>query len=83
EFRLVFPAPSKKFTILAIPNVLVHEKSYEHGFVKKRDGYKLYAEPSFDRFFVHCLENSKYWPFLMYSAMGIRTSTFLRKMRGS
>ncbi|RWW61685.1 hypothetical protein BHE74_00031241 [Ensete ventricosum] len=52
---------------MAIPYVLAHDKSYEHGFVKKRDGHKLCAksraESSFDRFFVHHLKNSKYWSF--------------------
>ncbi|RWW72256.1 hypothetical protein BHE74_00019943 [Ensete ventricosum] len=37
--------------------------------MKKRDGYTLCAksrvESSFDRFFVHHLGNSKYWPFLI------------------
>ncbi|RWW35420.1 hypothetical protein BHE74_00059646 [Ensete ventricosum] len=39
---------------------------------KKCDGQKLYtksraeSKSSFDRFFVHYLENSKYWPFPMY-----------------
>ncbi|RWW53453.1 hypothetical protein BHE74_00040037, partial [Ensete ventricosum] len=46
---------------------LARGKSYEHGFTKKRDGQKLCAksraESSFNRFFVHCLGNSKYWPF--------------------
>ncbi|RWV82734.1 hypothetical protein GW17_00055743, partial [Ensete ventricosum] len=60
EFRLVFRAPSRKFKILAIPDVLAHGKSYEHGFMKKCDGHKLCAESCFDRFFVHRLENSKY-----------------------
>ncbi|RWW61652.1 hypothetical protein BHE74_00031273, partial [Ensete ventricosum] len=60
EFRSVFHAPSRKFKILVIPNVLAHGKSYEHGFLKKRDGHKLFAKSSFDRFFVHCLRNSKY-----------------------
>ncbi|RWW47689.1 hypothetical protein BHE74_00046295 [Ensete ventricosum] len=36
---------------------------------------KLCAESSFDRFFMHCLKNSKYWLFPMYSPMGSRTST--------
>ncbi|RRT44596.1 hypothetical protein B296_00044260, partial [Ensete ventricosum] len=67
EFRLVFRAPSKKFKILVIPNVLAHGKSYEHGLVKKHDGHKVCtksgAKSSFDRFFVQCLRNSKYWPF--------------------
>ncbi|RZS24155.1 hypothetical protein BHM03_00057184, partial [Ensete ventricosum] len=70
EFRLVFRAPSLKFKILAIPNVLAQAKSFEHGFAKKRDGHKLYVkshvESSFDRFFMHRLRNSKYWPFPTY-----------------
>ncbi|RWW48312.1 hypothetical protein BHE74_00045626 [Ensete ventricosum] len=70
EFRLVFRAPSRKFKILVIPNVLAHGKSYEHGFVKKHDGHKLcitsHAKSSFDRFFVHHLRNSKYSPFPKY-----------------
>ncbi|RWV82732.1 hypothetical protein GW17_00055741, partial [Ensete ventricosum] len=70
EFRSVFHAPSRKFKILAIPDVLAHGKSYEHGFVKKCDGHKLCAksraESSFNRFFVHCLGNSKYLPFPTY-----------------
>ncbi|RRT42683.1 hypothetical protein B296_00010889, partial [Ensete ventricosum] len=41
EFRSVFRASSRKFKILAIPNVLAHGKSYEHGFVKKYEGHKL------------------------------------------
>ncbi|RWV79241.1 hypothetical protein GW17_00059661 [Ensete ventricosum] len=60
EFRSVFRAPSRKFKILANPNVLAHGKSYEHGFMKKYDGHKLCTESSFDRFFVHRLRNSKY-----------------------
>ncbi|RWW37636.1 hypothetical protein BHE74_00057219 [Ensete ventricosum] len=67
EFRSIFHAPSRIFKILAIPDVLARGKSYEHGFMKKRDGHKLcaksHAESSFNRFFVHCLGNSKYWPF--------------------
>ncbi|RRT71524.1 hypothetical protein B296_00017901 [Ensete ventricosum] len=35
EFRSIFHAPSQKFKILAIHNVLAHGKSYEHSFVKK------------------------------------------------
>ncbi|RRT31153.1 hypothetical protein B296_00058595 [Ensete ventricosum] len=66
EFRSIFRAPSRKFKILAIHDVLAHCNSYEHGFMKKRDGHKLCAESSFDRFFVHCLENSKYWCFSFY-----------------
>ncbi|RRT32074.1 hypothetical protein B296_00056567, partial [Ensete ventricosum] len=60
EFRSVFCAPSQKFKILAIPDVLAHWKSYEYGFTKKLDGLKLCAksrvESSFERFFVHRLE---------------------------
>ncbi|RWV81000.1 hypothetical protein GW17_00057634, partial [Ensete ventricosum] len=66
EFRSVFRAPSRKFKILAIHDVLAHGKSYEHGFTKKRDGHKLCAESSFDQFFVHRLGNSKYWSFPSY-----------------
>ncbi|RRT62643.1 hypothetical protein B296_00015384, partial [Ensete ventricosum] len=73
EFRSVFRASTWNFKILVIPNVLALVKSYEHGFVKKRDGYKLYAKSpaksSFDRFFVHHFEILKYWPFPMYHGM--------------
>ncbi|RRT31304.1 hypothetical protein B296_00058111 [Ensete ventricosum] len=48
---------------MAIHNVLAHVKSCEHGFTKKRDGHKLCAGSSFDRFFEHRLRNSKYWSF--------------------
>ncbi|RRT64630.1 hypothetical protein B296_00040351 [Ensete ventricosum] len=34
EFRSVFRAPSRKFKILAIHNILANGKSYEHGFTK-------------------------------------------------
>ncbi|RZS04916.1 hypothetical protein BHM03_00035325, partial [Ensete ventricosum] len=61
EFRSIFCSPSQKFKILAIPDVLAHGKSYEHGFTKKCNGHKLCAksrvESSFDRFFVHRLGN--------------------------
>ncbi|RZS25727.1 hypothetical protein BHM03_00058962, partial [Ensete ventricosum] len=63
EFRSIFHAPSQKFKILVIPNVLAYGKSYEHGFKKKRNGHKLCAKlhaKSFDRFFMHHLGNSKY-----------------------
>ncbi|RRT37192.1 hypothetical protein B296_00053028, partial [Ensete ventricosum] len=66
EFRSIFHVPSQKFKILAIPNVLAHGKSYEHVFVKKYDSHKLCAKSSFDRFFMHRLGISKYWPFPMY-----------------
>ncbi|RWW37977.1 hypothetical protein BHE74_00056829 [Ensete ventricosum] len=59
-------AHSNNFKILAIPNVLAHGKSYEHGFAKKCDGYKFCVKSCFDRFFVHRLEISKYWPFPTY-----------------
>ncbi|RZR96890.1 hypothetical protein BHM03_00025969 [Ensete ventricosum] len=49
EFRSIFRVPSRKFKILATPDVLAHGKSYEHDFMKKC------AYLSFDRFFVHCL----------------------------
>ncbi|RWW00895.1 hypothetical protein GW17_00036104 [Ensete ventricosum] len=69
-FRSIFCAPSRKFKILAIPNVLAHGKSYEHGIVKKRDGHKLCAKSRamsrFDRFFVHRFRNLKYWSFPTY-----------------
>ncbi|RZS25475.1 hypothetical protein BHM03_00058675, partial [Ensete ventricosum] len=68
--RSIFRAPSRKFKILAIPDVLAHRKSYEHDFTKKCDGHKLCmksrALSSFDWFFMHRLKNSKYWPFPMY-----------------
>ncbi|RWW13491.1 hypothetical protein GW17_00022786, partial [Ensete ventricosum] len=57
-----FRAPSRNFKIPAIHNVLALWKSYEHGFVNKRDGHKLCTKLSFDRFFTHCLRISKYWP---------------------
>ncbi|RWW39514.1 hypothetical protein BHE74_00055163 [Ensete ventricosum] len=70
EFRSVFRAPSRKFKILAIPNVLTHGKLYERGFMKKHDDHKLcvksHAKSSFVRFFMHHLENLKYLPFPMY-----------------
>ncbi|RZS27527.1 hypothetical protein BHM03_00061022, partial [Ensete ventricosum] len=70
EFRSVFRAPSQKFQILVIPVLLAQGKSYKHAFAKKYDGHKhctkSHAESSFVRFFMHRLENSKYWPFTMY-----------------
>ncbi|RZS04912.1 hypothetical protein BHM03_00035321 [Ensete ventricosum] len=39
KFRSVFRVSSQKFKILAIPDVLAHGKSYEHGLVKKHDGH--------------------------------------------
>ncbi|RWW04576.1 hypothetical protein BHE74_00035953, partial [Ensete ventricosum] len=46
--RLIFHAPSRKFKILPIPNVLAHEKSYEHGFMRKCDGQKLHTKSRID-----------------------------------
>ncbi|RRT45881.1 hypothetical protein B296_00009921, partial [Ensete ventricosum] len=66
----VFCAPSQNFKILAIHNVFRHWKSYEHDFVKKYDGHKLcvmsWRKSSYDRFFMHHLEISKYWVFPTY-----------------
>ncbi|RWW82068.1 hypothetical protein BHE74_00009489 [Ensete ventricosum] len=59
DFQLVFCLSSRRFKILAIPNVLALRKSYELSFMKNRDGYKLCAKLSFDRFFMHHLKNSK------------------------
>ncbi|RZS19286.1 hypothetical protein BHM03_00051660 [Ensete ventricosum] len=44
EFRSIFNAPSQKFKILAIPDVLAHGKPYEHSFAEKHDGHKLCAK---------------------------------------
>ncbi|RRT39607.1 hypothetical protein B296_00034425 [Ensete ventricosum] len=66
EFRSVFHAPFRIFKILAIPDVLVHGKSYDHGFAKELHGHNLCTESSFDRFFMHRLVNSKYWSFPSY-----------------
>ncbi|RRT70464.1 hypothetical protein B296_00004488 [Ensete ventricosum] len=60
KVQLVFHAPSQKFKILAITNVLAHGKSYKHDFTKKYDGHKLCEKSRFDRFLAHHLENSKY-----------------------
>ncbi|RWW39697.1 hypothetical protein BHE74_00054945 [Ensete ventricosum] len=70
EFRSIFGAPSRKFKILANPEVFILGKSYEDGFVKILNSNKLctksHAESSIDRFSVHRLKNSKYWPFPTY-----------------
>ncbi|URE44022.1 hypothetical protein MUK42_32224, partial [Musa troglodytarum] len=58
-----FFAPSQKFKILTIPNVLGLGKLNKLGFAKKHDGHKVYAMSMFDRFFSHQLENSKYRQF--------------------
>ncbi|RZS12171.1 hypothetical protein BHM03_00043578 [Ensete ventricosum] len=41
NFRSVFRVPSRKFKILAFPDVLAQGKWYENGFEKKCDGDKL------------------------------------------
>ncbi|RRT70598.1 hypothetical protein B296_00014084 [Ensete ventricosum] len=73
EFRSVFRAPPQKFKILAIPDILAHGKSYEHGFAKKCDGHKhcmkSRAESSFDWDFVHRLGNSKYRPIVEFRSV--------------
>ncbi|RZS23033.1 hypothetical protein BHM03_00055880 [Ensete ventricosum] len=38
-----------------------------------------HVRSSFDRFFVHYLGNSKYWPFPTYKPIGNRTSMVSRK----
>ncbi|RRT68477.1 hypothetical protein B296_00032798, partial [Ensete ventricosum] len=70
DFQSVFHLSSRKFKIQAIPYVFSYRKLYELSIMKKCDGYKLCTKSrtmsSFDRFFVHCLKNSKYWPFPTY-----------------
>ncbi|RWV77154.1 hypothetical protein GW17_00062057 [Ensete ventricosum] len=44
EFGSVFRAPSRKFKIQAIPDVLAHGKLYEYDFTKKHDGHKICAK---------------------------------------
>ncbi|RRT31186.1 hypothetical protein B296_00054205 [Ensete ventricosum] len=83
EFLSVFRAPSQKFKILAIHDVLVHGKSYKHGFTKKRNGYKLCAESSFDRFFVHRLENSKTGLSCLICPWEVVQARFRKKIRRS
>ncbi|RZS24156.1 hypothetical protein BHM03_00057185 [Ensete ventricosum] len=62
EFLSIFRVPSRKFKILAIPDILAHGKSYEHCFMKKCNSHKLSTksriESIFDRFFMHRLRNS-------------------------
>ncbi|RRT38165.1 hypothetical protein B296_00059058 [Ensete ventricosum] len=61
-------------TILEIQNIghsrCISPWEVIYGFTRRRDGHKLCvksrAESSFDRFFVHHLEISKYWPFPTY-----------------
>ncbi|RZS29050.1 hypothetical protein BHM03_00062719 [Ensete ventricosum] len=67
QVSIGFSCTVLEIQILAIPDVLAYGKSYEHGFTRKCDGHKFCAksraESSFDRFFMHCLRNSKYWSF--------------------
>ncbi|RZS12125.1 hypothetical protein BHM03_00043519 [Ensete ventricosum] len=37
------------------------------------------AESGYNQFFVHCLGNSKYWPFPTYLPIGSYTNTVTRK----
>ncbi|RWW22103.1 hypothetical protein GW17_00013731, partial [Ensete ventricosum] len=53
EIQSVFFPSSRELKILAFPNILACEKSYEHGFMKKHDGHNHCAYSRFDRFFVH------------------------------
>ncbi|RWW10125.1 hypothetical protein BHE74_00023433 [Ensete ventricosum] len=46
---------------------------------KEHDNYKLCAKSRFGRFFVHHLENSKYWSFRTYKPIGRHTRMVLRK----
>ncbi|URD92570.1 hypothetical protein MUK42_37234, partial [Musa troglodytarum] len=59
----IFCAPSQKFKILAIPNLLALGKLHKLGFAKKRDGHKLCIKSKFDQFFACHLKNSKSWLF--------------------
>ncbi|URD86035.1 hypothetical protein MUK42_24774, partial [Musa troglodytarum] len=58
--RSIFFAPSQKFKILTIPNLLGLGKLYNLIFTKKRDNHKVCAKSMFDRFFTQHLVNSKY-----------------------
>ncbi|THU43828.1 hypothetical protein C4D60_Mb02t00910 [Musa balbisiana] len=60
EVRSIFCAPSQKFKILTIPNILALRKLYKPNFTKKHVNHKVCAKLRFDRFFVHHLKNSKY-----------------------
>ncbi|RRT38230.1 hypothetical protein B296_00042778, partial [Ensete ventricosum] len=84
EFRSIFCAPSQKFEILPISNVLSHGKSYEHGFMKKRDGHKLCAksrsEWGFNQFFVYHLGNSKFGHSRCISPLEVVQARFREKM---
>ncbi|URE11985.1 hypothetical protein MUK42_14458, partial [Musa troglodytarum] len=62
----IFFTPSRKFKILTIPNILGLGKLYKLGFTKKLDVHKFCTKSIFDRFFLHHLKNSKYYPFPKY-----------------
>ncbi|RRT70608.1 hypothetical protein B296_00014079, partial [Ensete ventricosum] len=87
EFRSVFHAPSRKFKMFAIPDVLAHGTSYEHGFAKKYDGHKLcvksHVELCFDRFFVHHLGNLKYYHSRCISPWEVVRALFRQKTQRS
>ncbi|CAL9765455.1 unnamed protein product, partial [Musa acuminata subsp. burmannicoides] len=51
EVQLIFCAPSRKFKILTIPNILAPWKLFKLSFSKKYDGYKVYVKSRFDQFF--------------------------------
>ncbi|RWW54163.1 hypothetical protein BHE74_00039269 [Ensete ventricosum] len=57
-------------TVLKIQNTSSQWEVVRAWFPEKCDGHKLCAKSrvrsSVDRFFVHHLENSKYWPFPKY-----------------
>ncbi|RWV79302.1 hypothetical protein GW17_00059581 [Ensete ventricosum] len=67
EFRSVFCAPSPKFKILAIPNVLAQAMSYEHGFMKKSDDHEFCSKSCKVKFrSVFRAPSRKYWPLPTY-----------------
>ncbi|RZS25892.1 hypothetical protein BHM03_00059165 [Ensete ventricosum] len=47
EFRSVFRAPSRKFKILAIHDVLAHESSFDRFFVHRLGNSKYWSFPSY------------------------------------
>ncbi|RWV77563.1 hypothetical protein GW17_00061589 [Ensete ventricosum] len=57
EFQSFLRASSQKFKILAIPNVFALAKSYEHGFVTKRDNHNVCAKSRVKSRFDHFLCN--------------------------
>ncbi|RRT31333.1 hypothetical protein B296_00056936, partial [Ensete ventricosum] len=83
EFRSIFHALYRKFKILTIHNILAYGKSYEHGFMKKRDSHKLCTESSFDRFFVHRLRIQNTGHSRRISPWEVVQARFRKKMRRS